>query len=236
MLVIGLTGGIATGKSTVSTLLKASNIPVIDADLIARQVVEPGTTALARIKATFGNQVLFPDGTLDRKKLGSIIFTDDSKRKKLNAIVHPAVRKTMVWQVLKYWIRGYKYCVVDVPLLIEGGLWKWVGSVVVVYCSEELQLQRLMNRDSSSREDALARLGSQLPISEKVIYADIVIDNSGTKSELGNHVERLIERLEMEAGWTWRLSWLLPPLGLLAAALTLWRQRQHKRKLKGREQ
>ena len=89
-----------------------------------------------------------------------------------------------------------------------------------------------MNRDSSSKEDALARLGSQLPISEKVIYADIVIDNSGTISELGNHVEGLIKRLEMEAGWTWRLSWLLPPLGLLTAALTLWSQRQRKRKLK----
>ena len=137
-IVIGLTGGIATGKSTVSTLLKASNIPVVDADLIARQVVEPGTTALNRIKATFGNQVLFPDGTLDRKKLGSIIFTDESKRKKLNAIVHPAVRRTMLWQILRYWIRGYKYCVMDVPLLIEGGLWKWVGSVVVVYWYESL--------------------------------------------------------------------------------------------------
>jgi dephospho-CoA kinase len=137
-IVIGLTGGIATGKSTVSTLLKASNIPIIDADVIARQVVEPGTTALARIKATFGNQVLFPDGTIDRKKLGSIIFTDESQRKKLNAIVHPAVRRTMLWQVLISWIRGCKYCVVDVPLLIESGLWKWVGSVVVVYWYESL--------------------------------------------------------------------------------------------------
>lgn len=90
-----------------------------------------------------------------------------------------------------------------------------------------------MNRDSSSKEDALARLDSQLPISEKVVYADIIVDNSGPKSELENHVKGLINRLEMEAGWTWRLTWLLPPLGLLAAALTLWRQRQRKRKLKG---
>ena len=88
-----------------------------------------------------------------------------------------------------------------------------------------------MNRDNSSREDALTRLGSQLPISEKVNYGDIVIDNSGSKSELENQVEGLIKRLEMEAGWTWRLSWLLPPLGLLSAALTLWRQRTRKRKL-----
>ena len=138
LIVIGLTGGIATGKSTVSALLKASNIPVVDADMIARKVVEPGTTALAKIEATFGKQVLFPDGTLDRKKLGGIIFTDESKRKRLNAIMHPAIRRTMLWQVLGYWIRGYKYCVMDVPLLIEGGLWKWVGSVVVVYWCESL--------------------------------------------------------------------------------------------------
>ena len=108
--------------------------------MIARQVVEPGTAALAKIEATFGKQVLFPDGTLDRKKLGSIIFTDESKRKKLNAIVHPAVRRTMFWQVLGYWIRGYKYCVMDIPLLIEGGLWRWVGSVVVVYWYEFFNL------------------------------------------------------------------------------------------------
>jgi len=101
--------------------------------VIARQVVEPGTAALAKIEAIFGKEVIFPDGTLDRKKLGNIIFTDESQRKKLNAIVHPAVRKAMLWQVLGYWIRGYKYCVMDVPLLIEGGLWRWVGSVVLVY-------------------------------------------------------------------------------------------------------
>ena len=132
-IVVGLTGGIATGKSTVSSLLKAAHVPIVDADIIARQVVEPGTSSLAKIQATFGDEVLFPDGTLDRKKLGSIIFNDEVKRRQLNKIVHPAVKKAMLWQVLGYWIRGYKYCVMDVPLLIEGGLWKWVGLVVVVY-------------------------------------------------------------------------------------------------------
>lgn len=106
---------------------------MVDADVIARQVVEPGTPALKKIKTTFGTEVIFPDGTLDRKKLGSIIFTDEAKRKKLNKIVHPAVRKAMLWQVLGYWIRGYKYCIMDVPLLIEGGLYQFVGLIVVVY-------------------------------------------------------------------------------------------------------
>lgn len=108
-------------------------MPLVDADVIARQVVEPGTPALAKIKKVFGQDVLLPDGTLDRKKLGSIIFTDESKRKKLNSIVHPAVRKAMLWQVTRHWLRGERWCVVDVPLLIEGGLWKLVGTVVVVY-------------------------------------------------------------------------------------------------------
>ena len=130
---MGLTGGIATGKSTVSALLKSSNIPVIDADLLARQVVEPGTPGFKSIVSTFGTEVLNQDGTLDRKKLGTIIFNDEAKRKLLNRIVHPAVRKAMFWQVMAYWIRGHRYCILDVPLLIEGGLWQWVGLVVVVY-------------------------------------------------------------------------------------------------------
>ncbi|CAA7265012.1 unnamed protein product [Cyclocybe aegerita] len=220
MLVVGLTGGIATGKSTVSGILKASKIPVVDADVIARQVVEPGTPTLTKIVKTFGNDVLLQDGSLDRKKLGSIIFGDEAKRKQLNRIVHPAVRKAMFWQMLGYWIRGHKYCVMDVPLLIEGGLWH----------SEELQLQRLMQRDSSSREDASARFNSQLPISQKVAYADFVIDNSGSKQELTAHVESLIRRLEARAGWTWRVSWLLPPIGIISACLTLlWRRLGWKR-------
>lgn len=131
--VVGLTGGIATGKSTVSTLLKSRGIPVVDADVIARQVVEPGTPALAQIEAHFGPQVIQGDGSLDRKQLGSIIFNDAAQRAKLNAIVHPAVRKAMWWEVVRHWFRGEKVCVMDVPLLIEGPLHKMVGKVVVVY-------------------------------------------------------------------------------------------------------
>jgi dephospho-CoA kinase len=131
--VIGLTGGIATGKSTVSTLLKASHIPVVDADVIAREVVEPGTHALAEIVREFGSEILKPDGTLDRPKLGSIIFSDEAKRKRLNAIVHPAVRRGMFWAVIRHWWHGEKVCVVDVPLLIESKLYPYVGRVVVVY-------------------------------------------------------------------------------------------------------
>ncbi|KAJ2924636.1 hypothetical protein H1R20_g12469, partial [Candolleomyces eurysporus] len=186
MLVVGLTGGIATGKSTVSTLLKSRGIPIVDADIIARQVVEPGTPALAKIEAHFGLQVIQADGSLDRKQLGSIIFNDAAQRAKLNAIVHPAVRKAMGWEVVRHWFKGEKICVMDVPLLIEGPLHKMVGKVVVVYCSEEIQLQRLIQRDNSTREDALSRLRSQMPIADKVAYADVVLDNSGGWMDLAH--------------------------------------------------
>ena len=130
---MGLTGGIATGKSTVSSIFKSHNIPIIDADVLARQVVLPGTRSLRKIVRAFGPEILLSDGSLDRKKLGSIIFADEHKRKRLNSIVHPAVRRAMLWEVVKCWVRGEKWCVLDVPLLIEGPLWRVVGLVVVVY-------------------------------------------------------------------------------------------------------
>lgn len=240
MLVVGLTGGIATGKSTVSNLLREHSLPVIDADILARQVVQPGTPALAQIVATFGADVLQADGTLDRAKLGAIVFADEAQRRKLNAIVHPAVRRAMLWGVLRCWWRGARICVLDVPLLIEGGLWKFVGAVAVVYCSPEIQLQRLMARDGSAREDAQARLNAQLPISEKVEYADYVVDNSGSVQDLKGQIEGFVAKLRRRAGWSWRLSWLFPPWGLLSAAWTLgwrsvaWSRRGSNRKTTGR--
>ncbi|KAH7908766.1 dephospho-CoA kinase-domain-containing protein [Hygrophoropsis aurantiaca] len=223
MLVVGLTGGIATGKSTVSNSFKSRNIPVIDADTLAREVVQPGTRGLSQIVAYFGPSVLFPDGTLNRKQLGSIIFNDETKRKKLNSIIHPAVTRAILWSVVKYWIRGNRLVIVDVPLLIEGGLWKWMGKVVVVHCPAEVQLQRLMNRDESSREDASARLNSQLPISQKIQYADVIIENSGSMEELEEQVRICVSKLERAAGWSWRLSWL-PPVGVLSALWVLGRR------------
>ena len=134
--VVGLTGGIATGKSTVSTLLRAHNISIIDADVLARKVVLPGTPALQKIVNHFGQDILLPDGSLDRQKLGSIVFSDERQRKVLNGIVHPAVRRAMLWEVLRCWWRGERMCILDIPLLIESGLWRFVATVVVVYwCS-----------------------------------------------------------------------------------------------------
>ncbi|KAN0076778.1 Dephospho-CoA kinase domain containing protein [Tylopilus felleus] len=239
MLVVGLTGGIATGKSTVAALLASHGIPIIDADLIARQVVEPGTRGHKQIVKAFGTGVLLPSSVgsainsnerdwytrpIDRKKLGSIIFNDEKQRKILNGIVHPAVTRAILWGVFKAWLRGEKLVVVDVPLLIEGGLWKWMGKVIVAYCSPELQLQRLMARDKSTRADASSRLNSQLAITSKVGYADIVIDNSGSLTDLDGEVMSCIGKLERAVGWTWMVSWLLAPAGLLSAVWCLsWR-------------
>jgi dephospho-CoA kinase len=113
--------------------LAARNIPVIDADVLARDVVRPGTRTLEKIVSTFGPDILKEDGTLDRPKLGAIVFRDEEQRRKLNAIVHPAVRWAMILDVLKYWLRGERVCVLDVPLLIESRIHRWVGKVVVVY-------------------------------------------------------------------------------------------------------
>ncbi|KAI9440182.1 CoaE-domain-containing protein [Lactarius psammicola] len=225
MLVIGLTGGIATGKSTVSAQLVARGIPVIDADVLAREVVRPGTRALKKIVSTFGTEILQEDGTLDRAKLGEIVFRDEERRRKLNAIVHPAVRWGMAMGILKCWLRGERVCILDVPLLIESKIHRWVGKVVVVYCSAEIQLQRLMHRDKSTREAARARLQAQLPITEKLEYADIVLENSGTQAELEVQVDAFARRLYLDAGWSWRLKWLIPPYGLFSAVSTLlWRR------------
>ena len=132
-IVIGLTGGIATGKSTVSKQLATRGIPIIDADVLARDVVRPGTRTLNKIVSAFGPDVLKEDGTLDRPKLGSIVFQDEERRQKLNAIVHPAVRWAMALSIVKFWLRGERVCVLDVPLLIETKIYQWVGRVVVVY-------------------------------------------------------------------------------------------------------
>lgn len=135
--VIGLTGGIASGKSTVSSLLASPphSIPIVDADLLARQVIEPGTSGYRLVVDHFGpDRVLQADGvSLDRAAIGEIVFNDADERRWLNGVVHPRVRRAIVWAVVRAWIRGEWAVVLDVPLLIEAGLWKWVGEVLVVY-------------------------------------------------------------------------------------------------------
>ncbi|KAF8321380.1 dephospho-CoA kinase-domain-containing protein, partial [Cantharellus anzutake] len=231
--VVGLTGGIASGKSSVSQLLVSHGIPIVDADILARRVVEPGTSPHAQIVATFGSEVLLRDGSraIDRKRLGEVVFNDEHKRKLLNAIVHPAVRREMIWDVARYWLTGHKVCVVDVPLLIEVGLWKYVSKVVLVYCSKDIQLQRLMRRDRIPQAAATARINSQLPLTSKLEYSDHVIDNSGSLVDLETQVASLVKRLKRDAGCMWVINWLIPLIGLVAGLLRLlWRSIRRRRR------
>lgn len=179
-IIIGLTGGIASGKSTVSNMFKQLNIPVVDADLIARQVVEPGEPAYEEIVKVFGEEILQADKTLDRKKLGAMVFADVAKRKQLNQIVHPAIRKQMLAERDAYVTQGHRCVVLDIPLLFESQLTHFVDKTIVVYVDEATQLKRLMERDQLTEQEARQRIQSQMPLAEKVKLADAVIDNNDT--------------------------------------------------------
>ena len=179
-LTIGLTGGIASGKSTVTKMIRELGIPVIDADQVARDVVKVGEEAYTQIVATFGQDILQTNGEIDRAKLGAIVFHNEQERKKLNAIVHPAVRRRMMAEKEEYVQSGAKTIVLDIPLLFESELTHLIDKVIVVYVDDEVQLERLMKRNGFSKEEALARIRSQMSLREKVKKADAVINNNGT--------------------------------------------------------
>ena len=181
-LVIGLTGGIASGKSTVSTMFKEMNIPVVDADVEARLAVMKGEAAYFQIIDTFGKDILL-DGEIDRQELGSIIFHQEEKRKLLNEIVHPEVRKRMMEQVEEAQQTGGEVIVLDIPLLFESKLTYMVEKTILVYVDYDIQLERLMKRNSLSIDDAKARIQSQMPLNEKIKLADASINNNGSIEE-----------------------------------------------------
>lgn len=193
-LIIGLTGSIATGKSTVSSMFDDFNIPVVDADKISRHVVRPGEKAYDKIVEAFGHEVLKGDKTLDREKLGSIIFADEIKRKQLNRIVHPAVREEMLEQRDAYVKSGVACVVLDIPLLFESKLPHFVDKTLVVYVDEKVQLNRLKERDGYTEEEANQRIQSQIPIKEKAKKANAFIDNNGTKQESYKQLEELLKK------------------------------------------
>lgn len=196
-MIIGLTGGIGTGKSTVSAMLKAKGIMVIDSDQIAREVVEPGSKALAQIVAHFGQEVLLPDGRLNRKALGVRVFGNEEERKRLMEITHPAIFAETEKRISEAKRNGEALIVLDSPLLIETGRYKQTDLVVLVYADEETQLQRIMSRDNLTEEEARYRINAQMPIDEKRQYADIIIDNRGTIEELEVQVAQLLNRLRL---------------------------------------
>lgn len=196
MLKVGLTGGIATGKSFVIGVLKELGCEVLDADQIAREVVEPGLPAFDEIVAFFGQEVVGKDGSLDRGKLGEIIFADASKRAKLNSIVHPRVFEAQALWLAEVERRDPDaITVIDAALMIETGSYRRFEKLVVVYCEPEIQLERLMTRNNLSREQAMARISSQMPSSEKLKYADFSVNTSLGFEDTRRQVELLYEQL-----------------------------------------
>jgi dephospho-CoA kinase len=188
-LLVGLTGSISTGKSTVSAMFAHQGARVIDADLLSREVVMPGQPAYARILEEFGSHLVLEDGSLDRKALGAIVFADPARRKRLEEITHPAVgaRQQRILSVLDE--EGFEGIVLwDAALLFETGGVSKMDKVVVVFADPDTESRRLMARDGLSEADAQARIASQMPIAEKAKRADYVIDNTGTREETERQV------------------------------------------------
>ncbi|CAK9175970.1 unnamed protein product [Ilex paraguariensis] len=175
MRIVGLTGGIGSGKSTVSNLFKANGIPVVDADLVARDVLKKGTGGWKKVVAAFGQDILQPNGEVDRPKLGQIVFSDPDKRQLLNRLLAPYISSGIFWEVLKLWMKGCKVIVLDIPLLFEAKMDKWTKPIIVVWVDPETQLRRLMARDRTSVEEAKSRINAQMPLDVKRAKADIII-------------------------------------------------------------
>ncbi|REI29855.1 dephospho-CoA kinase [Staphylococcus felis] len=189
--VIGLTGGIATGKSTVAELLQIHGFKIVDADVASRKAVEKGSEGLEKVRDLFGEEAITAEGEMNRAFIGQEVFYDDEKREQLNQIIHPIVNQLMKKERDDYLEKGYNV-IMDIPLLFENGLEDTVDEVWLVYASEPIQIDRLMARNNMSIEDAKARVYSQISIDKKSRMADVVIDNLGSKLELKQNLEKVL--------------------------------------------
>lgn len=199
MRVIGLTGGIASGKSTVAAMLRELGAPIVDADLLARQVVEPGSPALGEIAQKFGPEVLAADGSLDRKRMGERIFADPTARAALNAITHPRIAQASAAALADLAAAGHKAAIYEAALLVENRIHERLGGLIVVSVPLDVQVARLMARDDVDEEGARARVAAQLPLASKVAVADWVIDNSGSVEHTRAQVEQVWRTIQEQA-------------------------------------
>lgn len=197
MIVFGLTGGIACGKSTVTKTFRDHNIPMVDADIVARQVVEPGTEALSLIVESFGSSYLLPDGTMDRVALGSLVFAEQKAMDKLNAIMAPAISFEGDKQVANLSLEGHNLIGWDAALIIEMGNAKKYKPLIVVQCPAADQLARLMKRNALTAEEAMRRISAQMPTEQKVKLADFVVDTSGTIENSIEQTKKIIHQLHV---------------------------------------
>lgn len=193
MKIIGLTGGIGSGKSTVSEYLQQKGLTIIDADKIAREIVVPGSGVLAEITKLFGTDILFEDGSLNRKKLGGMVFSDSQKKFALDSLMHHKVIELIEKQMKELEMAGTKVIFVDAPLLFETGLDGHVNEVWVVDVDDETRIHRIMGRDSLSRDEILKRIASQMSRKEKNEKADYIIDNTGTIDQLYVQIDTLLK-------------------------------------------
>lgn len=201
MLIVGLTGGYASGKSTVAKMFVELGAVLIDADQLAREVVEPVKAAWFEIVAHFGKGILLENREIDRKALGEIVFRDKEERERLNAIVHPKVLEEELRAIEMIREREPDAIVIlSVPLLIESGHYRHCDRIVVVTVDEETHIKRLIKRDGFSREEAIRRISAQMPLSEKVKYADFVIDNSGSLEDTESQVRNILNTLKQNKG------------------------------------
>lgn len=195
MRVIGLTGGIASGKSTAARTLAELGARIVDADQVARDVVAPGQPALADIVRAFGREMLNPDGTLDRKRLGAVIFADAEKRRTLNAITHPRIGLETQARLAKLREEGVPVAIYEAALLVENGAHHGLDGLIVVACDEATQLARLVGRDGFSEADARARIAAQAPVADKIAAATWVVDTSGPLVETRKQLARVWEEI-----------------------------------------
>ena len=197
MILVGLTGGVACGKSSVARLFQDCGAILIDADILARTMVEPGKPALKAIVTAFGKKILSPDGTLNREALGKIVFASPAKLKKLSAIVHPRVAREQARMARDIATQEPQAVVIyDAPVLIEAGAHKRMDKIVVVSADEQTQIKRLRNRNHLSKAAALRRIKSQLPLTKKIALADYVIDGTLSYEQTKHEMERIYEELK----------------------------------------
>ncbi|XP_004308544.1 PREDICTED: dephospho-CoA kinase-like isoform X2 [Fragaria vesca subsp. vesca] len=202
MRIVGLTGGISSGKSTVSNLFKAHDIPVSDADLVARDILKKGTGGWKKVVSEFGRGILLPGGEVDRPKLGQIVFSNPEKRQLLNRLLAPYMSSGIFWEVLKLWLKGFKVIVLDIPLLFESKMDRWTKPIIVVWVDPETQLQRLMLRDRTCENDARNRINAQMSLDLKRTKADIVIENTGSHEDLKEKFKNVLFGVTKPLSWT----------------------------------
>jgi len=193
---VGLTGGIASGKSTVAKILGRLGAAIGDADVLSREVVAPGHDGWKEIVATFGREVLQPDQTLDRQKLRTIIFNNPEARKKLEAIIHPRVRALAEQRIREHGDAGFVVVVYEVPLLFEGNLHEWLRPVILVACDVNIQRQRLQERDGLDATVAQKHIDAQMSLEEKRRLADYVIENDGSLADLESQVRAAVAKIQ----------------------------------------